>query len=98
MRDARGNTRFALESQTYREVDVMEQASTEGAQCALDPNETLKELRQVTRKYIHIRAYNTFSGLTQMSDDMAGLIQALDEWLSGGGFPPEAWSHNHWER
>jgi len=56
----------------------------------MDPNETLEELRQ--------RTEDALSGGYAMGDmdvvatDLAILFEALDQWLSKGGFLPSDWS------
>lgn len=66
----------------------MEHASTEGAQRAenpcmhgFDPNEALRELRHLIE----------INGEEDYSEEIAEKFQALDEWLSKGGFLPEDW-------
>lgn len=57
----------------------------------MDPNENLAELRKLAEK----NADREFV----MDDDsfrMIELFQALDEWLSKGGFPPGEWSPRRW--
>jgi hypothetical protein len=56
----------------------------------MDPNARLTDIRRLV----------TFDGHL-MTDEMRELtekFQAMDEWLSKGGFPPEDWAHNHWEK
>jgi len=48
----------------------------------MDPNAALQQLRA--------QADAILSGGGN-ADTMAELFQALDEWLSNGGFPPQAW-------
>lgn len=43
----------------------------------MDPNETLRRIRAAIR--------NDETG------ELAELVEALDDWLSGGGFLPSAW-------
>lgn len=56
----------------------------------MDPNEALAMLRQyadamkVTSRHETERVYRIASTLAEQ-------FEALDEWLSRGGFPPEAW-------
>lgn len=49
----------------------------------MDPNATLSELRQAIP--------NAVDGDNAESVRAAELFQALDDWLSRGGFLPEAW-------
>lgn len=55
----------------------------------MDPNQTLRQLRRLA-------AMRHAGGRTQdewdaAADELAELFEALDRWLSRGGFPPEAW-------
>lgn len=47
----------------------------------MDPNEALQELREIIEQGIDIDS----------ADRVEELFQALDEWLSTGGFFPYAW-------
>lgn len=52
----------------------------------MDPNANLAEQRQLLRKY------RTRNRLTAgEAARLAELTDALDEWLSNGGFLPDAW-------
>lgn len=61
-----------------------------GSEGVMDPNETLTKLREIKRR---IQA-NVDTG-TPLSPadapDMADLFEALDDWLSKGGFLPADW-------
>lgn len=56
----------------------------------MDPNATLAALREA------LTAYN---GTTDRDEaawhatNLAMAVEDLDEWLSNGGFPPDAWNH-----
>lgn len=52
----------------------------------MDPNETLNDLRIMTRSVL-----NNGAESTSVVDDMAELFEALDDWLSKGGFLPDVW-------
>lgn len=56
----------------------------------MDPNETLKRLRALTMNVLG-QAEN---GLDDPDScfELAECAQALDEWISKGGFLPAAWS------
>lgn len=56
----------------------------------MDPNETLRRLREKVRE---ARADAEVQGYVNLGDAVAVLeyFAALDEWLSKGGFLPEAW-------
>lgn len=51
----------------------------------MDPNETLAELRKLAARLLDTGGW---------PDDMAEKFQALDEWLSKGGFLPTDWQAN----
>lgn len=50
----------------------------------MDPNATLRELREIPNQEPDWAEH--------YADRMVELIGALDEWLSNGGFPPDAWT------
>jgi hypothetical protein len=55
----------------------------------MDPTETLRRIRA------HVRAFEE----GQLDDDQVGalvdLIEALDQWIAGGGAPPAPWAKAH---
>jgi hypothetical protein len=53
----------------------------------MDPNETLTELRRLVS-----RAHEPITMTGGHAQSFAESFEALDEWLSRGGFLPEAWS------
>lgn len=65
----------------------------------MDPNETLKMLRELVAQYItakHITDWDTDDDTRvaqQMAraDDIVERVEALDGWLSQGGFLPSGW-------
>ena len=61
----------------------------------MDPNETLRELRELADK-VAAQDMDVYSDPEDRADaaragDLAAGVQALDEWLSRGGFLPDAW-------
>lgn len=54
----------------------------------MDPNTTLEEIREQVRLAYAVEGFEAFDGL-----HLAGLISALDEWISRGGFLPKDWNH-----
>lgn len=54
----------------------------------MDPNETLRLLR-LTIKQMRVDDHPDVR--KAHADEVAEYFEALDGWLSGGGFPPEAW-------
>lgn len=66
----------------------------------MDPNETLRMVRNYVERINRLRDAATESDLrtaleSESTEEMAFAIaeyaEALDEWLSRGGFLPEAW-------
>lgn len=65
----------------------------------MDPNETLRQLRALTTQLslrvasVEARGMNSpvYDELAEGVAELSELFQALDEWLSRGGFPPEEW-------
>lgn len=59
----------------------------------MDPNETLRKARATVAA---IRKWEN-EGRAYMSrpdyDDLVDAFEALDEWLTKGGFHPREWSH-----
>lgn len=53
----------------------------------MDPNATLAEIREL------IETENTLKD-GQYTDDIIERFEALDEWLSKGGFLPADWDNN----
>lgn len=66
----------------------------------MDPNMALHELREAFASMLAIGSAETFAGQAERTEEMVhmGLIaaekfEALDQWLSRGGFAPSAWAH-----
>lgn len=57
----------------------------------MDPDEALKQLRQMA---IKVRRENGYLPFT--ADEMAEQFQALDSWLQQGGFLPRDWDRRTW--
>lgn len=55
----------------------------------MDPNETLRELREAVTRWHEADLFETERGA---AEDMAALVDSLDEWITAGGFLPNAWS------
>ena len=55
----------------------------------MDPNAALGRVRYLTGK-INSPGVRT-EDLATLAEDLAEVFQGLDEWLSGGGFRPDAW-------
>lgn len=64
----------------------------------MDPNEALRQIRSIT-DYVNADSYS--DDMQADLDRLAELFEALDQWLSKGGFLPNAWgsdisySHSH---
>lgn len=56
----------------------------------MDPNENIKEQLALTKKIIDAESFGD-----EVDDEdarrLAELVEAMDEWLSAGGFLPERW-------
>jgi hypothetical protein len=53
----------------------------------MDPNETLKIIRDLIEEILDPEAPATDTNGRDLAED----VQALDSWLSRGGYLPEAW-------
>ena len=54
----------------------------------MDPNEALKNARALAAAIL--KDGETWDSATR-AEELANAFEALDEWLSKGGFLPEAW-------
>ena len=54
----------------------------------MDPNATLAQIREALTTY---RANLYSKAGREALQDLAELVEALDGWLSGGGFLPNEW-------
>ena len=59
----------------------------------MDPNEALRKLLELAERAIKESEGPGIDAefLSNLSVDMADLVQALDGWLTGGGFLPSKW-------
>jgi len=55
----------------------------------MDPNETLRDIRELVTAW---HEADLHSVEREVSEDLVGRIDALDAWLTSGGFLPEAWN------
>lgn len=60
----------------------------------MDPNATLADLRALVAEVIAREDKGVFLPKRQHAVDMAQLVDSLDEWLTRGGFLPNAWQPN----
>ena len=59
----------------------------------MDPNANLKEQRGLVVTILKtIDRLEEHDDLSEDAERLAELVQALDEWLSGGGFLPKDWN------
>ena len=58
----------------------------------MDPDENLKQQLELAGAILHL--YHQDSGYDATDDAvrLAELVQALNDWIVRGGFPPDAWS------
>ena len=54
----------------------------------MDPNANLAEMREITRDILADYQEGTIDDAARLAE----LIEAMDEWLSEGGFLPGDWS------
>ena len=52
----------------------------------MDPDEALRLLR------VAVERVWADGDRSSLAEEVAERVEALDDWLSGGGFPPAAWS------
>lgn len=57
----------------------------------MDPNETLRQLRNAVRYFERPQSERLLTD-DELLDEITERFRALDEWLSKGGFKPEAWT------
>lgn len=56
----------------------------------MDPNETLRRLRGLTER-VHCGEVMSDDEIENVMEELAELVDALDEWITKGGFLPKAW-------
>lgn len=57
----------------------------------MDPDTCLKELRALVSMVLTAKRGRKHDQVTALEVDMAEHVEALDEWISNGGFLPDAW-------
>lgn len=60
----------------------------------MDPNETLRLLREAVAEYRRPLPFSDSDEAAQLLADLVQHVEALDEWLSKGGFLPSAWERD----
>jgi hypothetical protein len=58
----------------------------------MDPNEALRKAREALKQY---RGADSSGDAVFPAEELADAFEALDTWLSNGGFLPRAWTHRH---
>lgn len=56
----------------------------------MDPNETLRRIREVFKNFDDTKVVD-YDEISELFCEAETLFESLDEWLSKGGFLPEAW-------
>ena len=56
----------------------------------MDPNATLSRLRELSAEIT--KAFHAGDNATDMGAEMADLFDALDQWITRGGFLPTDWN------
>lgn len=57
----------------------------------MDPNKTLDQLRLALRHYRMAQELENSADVQAHAEDVVHMVEALDDWLTGGGFLPEDW-------
>lgn len=57
----------------------------------MDPNETLNQIRALVARIEAVRE-DEYLDLVELGRDLAESANALDEWLSKGGYVPDDWA------
>jgi hypothetical protein len=58
----------------------------------MDPNEALKNAR-IALERVRSSPFNVID--VSIADELADAFEALDGWLTNGGFLPTAWANRH---
>jgi hypothetical protein len=61
----------------------------------MDPDANLAEQRKIVARLLDDNQRKDDYGRAQDANRLAELVQALDEWLTRGGFLPPSWG-KHW--
>jgi hypothetical protein len=65
----------------------------------MDPNEALKYAREALEEYrISQGGFDNAGERSDAADSLSSAFEALDGWLSKGGFLPEAWADASYKR
>jgi hypothetical protein len=57
----------------------------------MDPDTTLKELRQIANRILKNEEHSDASVVAIDATSLAERVVALDEWIRNGGFLPKPW-------
>lgn len=60
----------------------------------MDPNANLAEQRRLQKKIDEVMPSDDDTAYVEDLVSLAVLVEAMDEWLSSGGFLPDAWRGN----
>lgn len=58
----------------------------------MDPDQALEDVRALLRVWHSEAAKASSELLMEVTEDLVQHVQALDVWISGGGFLPRAWN------
>lgn len=58
----------------------------------MDPNVTLAEIRALIRDLREAQDDGDEGSVADVGANLAEKTEALDQWVTGGGFLPEAWT------
>jgi hypothetical protein len=57
----------------------------------MDPDEALRVAREATAKLLEDDEAMPYDAQAELASDLAAAFDALDEWLTKGGFAPADW-------
>ena len=61
----------------------------------MDPDKTLEQIREEIRKlrrWMRHPSYDDPDNRLSEAEELVDLVEALDGWLTKGGFPPKDWN------
>jgi hypothetical protein len=74
------------------EEDLRQSANDRMGRETVDPEETLRRMRELAAKLVDCNILVTEVEERAAGEELAELTIAMDGWLSKGGFPPKDWS------
>jgi hypothetical protein len=78
-----------LFAEIFRQQEIWERTLN------MDPNTTLKEMLELAARVIRMIDHNDATLMNDFemnASSLAERVQALDQWMTNGGFLPEKWS------